>query len=327
MVRNRTTKGRPNPPQRWIWSPRPTHPAIVTREMFDATQQPTGRERSRAGHSPSTHPGTQHIYTLRGYIRCGICGRRLTGATRGGHNATTYNQCGLDTADPRTASRYPTHPKAVLVREDAMLATITGFFITYIFSPDRAAHLTHVMPAATAHASEERDQQRQALEHELARIQQAQDNLITELETAPADDTAVGALRTRIRARFAQLEQHRKQTAAGLDDLSSDPEPADDPALLDEIPQLGDWLTQAPGRIQQQVYDAFDLHIRCDRPGLTATLTDATPAGSETSPGQTPPAAHPPTASPDSHQRTFTICQHALSRPECTAVMTGPRSA
>ncbi|MGA8454067.1 MAG: hypothetical protein WB800_01580, partial [Streptosporangiaceae bacterium] len=32
-----------------------------------------------------------------------------------------------------------------------------------------------------------------------------------------------------------------------------------DPALLDALPMLGDLLADAPARLQQQLYEAFDL--------------------------------------------------------------------
>ena len=283
MVWNRTSGGRHNLPDAWVWSPEPAHPPIITREVFGAAQRPGGRERSRAGHGPSAHPATKQAYTLRGYMRCGICGRRLTGASRKNKNPITYYQCGLDTRDPRTASRYPGHPKAVMVREDAILATISEFFTTYIFGPGRAAHLAQVMPKAATHATAEREQQRTVLERELTRISRAQDNLISELETLPgdADDTTAAAFRTRIRARFAELERRRQQATTELAALTHDPEPADDPALLDELPELGDWLTEAPATTQQQLYDAFDLHIAYNRldhtATITATLTSTTP--------------------------------------------------
>jgi len=54
------------------------------------------------------------------------------------------------------------------------------------------------------------------------------------------------ALRQRIRARFTELYGQRTSLETELVGLEAVPgEPADDPALLDELPHLGDILTDA----------------------------------------------------------------------------------
>jgi hypothetical protein len=60
------------------------------------------------------------------------------------------------------------------------------------------------------------------------------------------------------------------------------PSAAGDPALLDELPHLAGLLTQAPIRLQQQLYDAFGLQLlyskKHHRVTIRATITRTTPA-------------------------------------------------
>ena len=85
MVWNRratkTGGGRHNPPQAWVWSARPSHEPLVTKEVFVAAQQVAEhRERSRSGSGPNTaHPATARSYPLRSYLFCDLCGRRRRG--------------------------------------------------------------------------------------------------------------------------------------------------------------------------------------------------------------------------------------------------------
>jgi hypothetical protein len=141
--------------------------------------------------------------------------------------------------------------------------------------------LTALPESATEQAGQ-RTAKAAALRKQLARINSAEAALITELE-APADpgDQAAQALRQRIRARFTDLFTERTRIEAELTALESATTQDNDPALLDELPLLGDVLTGAPDRLIEQLLDAFsiaavynnDLH----QVTINATLTDATP--------------------------------------------------
>ncbi len=127
MVYGRTDKkGRPRPPEAWIWSPGPVHPELVPRQIWEQAQQVTGRPRSRTGDGPNPHPATTRTYTLRGYIRCAICGRLQKGVMRGTGSQYVYYLCPLNPRDPRTAGRHPGHPPTVMIGERPMLDAIGG---------------------------------------------------------------------------------------------------------------------------------------------------------------------------------------------------------
>jgi len=108
------------------------------------------------------------------------------------------------------------------------------------------------------------------------------------LET-PADpgDPAAQALRQRIRARFTDLYIQRTTLEAELRILEEAPAERDnDPTLLDELPILGDILTEAPAVLTERLLDVFDMQAvyKRDKDQVTihATLTDATPKPSKT---------------------------------------------
>ena len=79
--------------------------------------------------------------------------------------------------------------------------------------PRRARLLAAQLPATDAAARADRDACAAALKARLRQIDTGQNSCILELEQLPADpaDTAAAALRTRIRARFADLHAEREQ--------------------------------------------------------------------------------------------------------------------
>jgi hypothetical protein len=67
--RRRTTAGgrtRYTPQSEWLWSPEPAHPAIVTREVWDAAQA-AGADHgtARDGQEISAHPAARRTFVLR----------------------------------------------------------------------------------------------------------------------------------------------------------------------------------------------------------------------------------------------------------------------
>jgi len=124
MVWNRHARksghNRANPATDWVWSPEPTHQALVDLETFIQAQQVAAhRFGSRTNPGPSRHPETKRAYPLRTYLFCHACGRRMFGKTR---RQTAYYACapkkGLPTPRPPgqhlgPRRRHPRHPPPV----------------------------------------------------------------------------------------------------------------------------------------------------------------------------------------------------------------------
>ena len=295
--RRRTINGRNTavPPAEWLWSPEPAHPAIITRQTWD-TAQATGAEHasSRDSDSLNRHPAARRTYLLRSRIRCRACRRRMCGVTRptGGYRnglrpaSLVYYFCPHNPANPRHTAAAPDHPRHISVREDALLAAIGQFFTERIFGPERAALLAAQIPATAAQDTAQREKKTSALRKRLRQIDAAENAHAREIENLAhlknPGAAAITALRTRIISRFTELEEERATITAELDTLTRQDTAAPDPDLLDALPKLGDILTGAPARLQQQLYDAFDLQLLYNKPdhqvSIYAAITPSTPA-------------------------------------------------
>ena len=163
-----------------------------------------------------------------------------------------------------------------------MMAAFTRFFTERVFGPGRAATLAATLPASTAAHDQRRQQRAEGLRKKLTKIDVSERAMVAELET-PIDpaDPAAQALRNRIRARFTELYTERTGIETELATLETAPIEEDDPTLLDELPTLGDILTDAPAGLTERLLAAFDLKAVYNRDKhqvtIHATLTDTTP--------------------------------------------------
>jgi hypothetical protein len=248
------------PADQWLWSPEPTHPAIITRALWDAAQAiGTEHSTSRDGAAVNTHRQTRRSYILRSRVRCRSCQRRMSGITRtaarywadGPDYSNTYYTCSHNPDDPRQTAP-DTHPRTISVREDHLLPAIHDFFAQRVFGPDRATLLAADLPTTAADDQARRDRQTAALGKRLRQIDAAENAHAREIESlAHLDDPhapAVIALRSRVLARFTELEDERTAINTQLADLAKTDSGPGDPALLDALPMLGDLLADAPAR-------------------------------------------------------------------------------
>ena len=193
----------------------------------------------------------------------------------------TYYRCPHDPGHRAHTTAFPGHPY-VSVREDVLLAATAAFFAQYVFGPDRAAMLDARVPADAAADAAQRASRAKKLDKRLDQIETAQQALITELET-PADpnDPAAQALRERIRNRYRELHGERATLETQRDQLDTAATDVNDPALLDELPILGDILTGAPAGLTEQLFEAFHVQAvyskELHQVTIHVTITDATP--------------------------------------------------
>ncbi len=320
MVWNRrATKsgGRVNPPSAWVWSDEPTHEPLVDRETFQAAALVSRiREGSRTDPGPnSAHKDTKRGYLLRSYVRCGLCDQRMFGKTR--HGRAYYN-CYPANNNADRLDRYPAdHPKAIYVREDALVEALGHVIATRVFGPDRHALLARGLAGLPNKRHDAEARRAASLRDQIADLTARQDRLIEELETAD------GAFRDRLRRRFDALEADRAEKVTQLHDLEAEPIAAEQEQqvdLLDALPILEHVdITEAPERIQRMLYDALQLTVHYDRPDqarFRLVLTDHTVEALAVSAGRatdvptigaltqrTLPGARPARESPSASQR------------------------
>jgi DNA invertase Pin-like site-specific DNA recombinase len=253
------------PASEWLWSPGPVHPAIIDRATWDAAQR-IGAEHgtSRDGGTLSRHPAAARTYPYRGRVRCRDCRRRMAGRTYPNTAQTVYYKCPHDPANPRHATASPGHPRTVQAPETRLDQIVGLFFAGHVFGPGRAALLAAQLPATDAAAQADRDARAAALRTRLRQIDTAQGSCILELEQLPAGPagTAAAAMRTRIRARFADLHAEREQLQAQLDALAAATPRAADPGLLEELPLAGDILPGLPADLKARLFDACHPPLR-----------------------------------------------------------------
>jgi hypothetical protein len=87
-------------------------------------------------------------------------------------------------------------------------------------------------------------------------------------------------MRARIRDRFAELHTQRTKAETELDAFNATQPSAADPALLDELPYLGDILPAFPLAFKAELFAAVDLTVVWNKTEgqstVSATITDAT---------------------------------------------------
>jgi site-specific DNA recombinase len=256
---DRGTKGQSNPISQWVWSPRPTHEALTTRELFEASRL-AGRHRqgSRTDPGINEHPSTKRTYRFRSYVVCGICGRRHYGCHHKGH---TYYRC---TPDPRAHAHhawYPDHPRASMVREDDLGQPLDDLLHRALFT---ALRTTFINQSVEADSNADLTANDDALQSEIDDLQQRQDRLIRELEEFdPTGNATVDkAWRTSIQSRFAEVVVELERRHADLAQLRAAPGPVPTATMLLTELDLGpDDIGRLPDHVQRDLYDALQLKM------------------------------------------------------------------
>jgi site-specific DNA recombinase len=273
-----------NPPDAWVWSPEPTHPAIVSLDLWRQAQQ-IGRNHhgSRDGSDPNRHPHTEQTYVLRSHVRCihcrrRMCGRTITHRSRTGEVTSrhVYYRCPLPEADGELlAHRHPDHPPSVYVREDYLLDGILAFFAERVFHPDRRSrlgeHLRHLDQTARQHLQ----QQRTGLQRAIDELDVRKRRLIRALalnDSLDHDDDQAALVVNELRRDLQALDQQRRAKLQELAGLTAEEDQADAVELLDALPLAAGRLPKLPEPTLRRLFAAFQLQVEYDRGANWATV-------------------------------------------------------
>ena len=156
----------------------------------------------------------------------------------------------------------------------------------YIFGAERRALLAKLFPEGEADKAARDQAAAQAIHQRLRHIEAAENAYAREIGALAGETTAspaaVTALRSRILARFTELEAERAAITTQLTRLKASRESAPDTDLLDRLPVVGDLMTHAPDRVYSLLYEAFGIELlyRHDLRQVTihAAITISTPA-------------------------------------------------
>jgi len=110
----------------WVWSDRPSHPALIDEPTFLAARNRLAR---RGPTSERLGPRETHPYQLRGLLRHRRCGRRMQGDWNHGH---AHYRCRYPEEYAR--ANHVDHPLAVYLREDAIVPALDGWLAS-AFAP------------------------------------------------------------------------------------------------------------------------------------------------------------------------------------------------
>ncbi|WP_230203131.1 recombinase family protein [Parafrankia discariae] len=268
MVWNRRARasanGKRNPPELWVWSPKPTHVPIISLETYRAASEIAKvRKGSRSGPRVNRHPAAVNEYLMRSYIRCAICQRRMEPDIRKGQYI--YFRCrirGRESDELRT--RWPQHPANIYVPQQPIIEAVLDFFADRVFGRDRY----HLLSAAVRESEDlERSNWKAKitnLEESLEDLDRRRARLIRTLETV--DDLDEDLIKD-VNRRSVEISRDRKQKKEDLARLrgTSPMSTGRDAALLDQLGTIGRReLARAPDPLLRALFDVCQLEITYD---------------------------------------------------------------
>ncbi|WP_243793791.1 recombinase family protein [Saccharopolyspora gloriosae] len=271
---SRSKHGKVNDPIKWVWSHEPTHEPLIPKWMFDELNaNRSARQGSRHGNTFNVHPETRRTYVLRGMLFCG-CGRRMVGTPR--HNRPYY-VCWPRNNNRGRPDKYEGHPKALYLREDALIEAITQFFSDRVFGDQRRELMAADLEDVDDHAERERKDERERLESRLADVVRRQKSILQQAQDGDPDDPFAKGLRNS----YNELEANRNSILNAMSELDATEasEPAkpslDDLALLDALPYLRVNLARAPEEHLRQLFEITQLTVRLhgDSDEVTISIT------------------------------------------------------
>jgi site-specific DNA recombinase len=244
-------KNRANPVEEWVWSPEPTHEALVDLETFVQAQQVTEhRQRSRTDSGPNRHLDTKRTYRLRSYVFCTVCGRRYSGKTA---RSIPYMVC-----VPKKNYRQADHPSGFWVREDSLLDGLNNFLATQVFGTARHYLLDRDLQALDTAEQRAREERLGSLRTAIKDTETKKKRLIRNLELVETPDQEflrdVNERRTEL---LAQKESLQQQLVELEDRVHRTP----NPDLLSRLPVTPVDLALVPDELSRRLFEALRLEI------------------------------------------------------------------
>ena len=269
--------GRPRlrPREQWVWSPTPTHPAIVPKELFEQVE---GRARQNllvTKERPAEYPPRRtrragRLYVLRGRVRCSLCGRRMEGTHQKGSN---YYRCRVNANRGSSTANTAGHPGALQIKEDTVLEVVLKFMDRRLFGPDRLEHLRNELARAPSDQDDQHSEELDRLRAELGVIDQSLYRQTLRLEEHEDPNHPVIAL---AKERITELSTRRKTIEDTIQatetQLTKALQVHEIEATLDAVPDLRDTLKSPTADALTEILDAFDVTATYDKPNRTLAL-------------------------------------------------------
>jgi site-specific DNA recombinase len=276
-------KGRPliRPREQWVWSPVPTHEAIISREVFDSVEDraqknanpPKASAPRRYADRRSARPGRH--YVLRGRVRCGLCGRRMEGSHQKGKN---WYRCQYASRRSGSAADVSGHPRVLGIKEEVVLDALRQFMAERLFGPERLRLLGDELAASASGQTQSVESDRNRLQIEKKKIEDGLRRQALRLEEHDDPEHPVVRL---AKERIEELSAQRESVSDALSELDRQrpegPSPEQIEAMLSGVPDLSEALAEAEGEELAELLDAFDVAVSYDKSArkleLSAALT------------------------------------------------------
>ncbi|WP_238606690.1 recombinase family protein [Amycolatopsis sp. Poz14] len=258
-------------PDRIVRSRKPAHPEIVSVETFTQAQL-LRRSKSSGGLATSRRSergarSTARLYLLRGLVRCGVCGRKMQGATiRKG----AYYRCTARTMTPGSAM-LADHPKTVNLRERTVVEAINGW-VGQLFDPEHVDEtVAALLSSAGGGAGNAREVARRRLADAEARLRRFQDAI-----GAGVDPSAVVDAVNQAQAERAAAKAELESTPAGRRITD-----AEIYAMIDSLGDVGAALVDAKPAGLARLYGKLNLELRYEPKELAVYVTASPGVDSE----------------------------------------------
>lgn len=239
--------------EEWVYAEDETHPALVSKETWEAAQREIARrKRSNGSGSPRSPKGR---YALIGLMTCFHCGRRMQGNHARGH---AFYRCRLTSGD--YAAPPANHPPSLSIREDRLLPVLDGWLID-LFDPQRIDETAAAIVAA--------DDGRNSVDPAVRRAErQIEDNKQKLKQYLAALDAGMdpALVATRTKAAQAEIEAAEVVLRRGTSPRTTLTVEvvAEQLHELRHVPEL---LNEADPPTRAAIYSSLDLHLayrRCD---------------------------------------------------------------
>ncbi len=272
-------KGRPliRPREEWIWSPTPSHEAIVPKELFDTvTERAKRNEVHPRQRAPHTYPQrTEHrkgrLYPLRGRVRCGLCGRRMEGSHQKGNN---WYRCRFVYNRGAIAADAAGHPRALGIKEETILAELQDFMGRRLFGPDRLRFLRAELAKSVASDWQDHDEELAKLEKEREQLQRSlyRQTLRLEEHDDPSHPVVQAA-----KQRIEEITSRHAAVQEAIDNLKGAKpvgiRPDEIEAMLQAIPDLRPTLRSADAAELAEICEVFQITAVYDKAERTIELS------------------------------------------------------
>ena len=242
----------------------PTHPAIVDRETWQDAQGIGALHGTSRDDDPAAPPDGARFYPYLARVLCRDCRHRMAGTPpKGSTGQYIYYRCPYNSDD----SRYPDHPRTVQTPDPPRRHHGPVLPRPHIRTPARRP-ARHPAPRNRRRSPSPPRRRHHRPHHPHPPARHRPDHCPGRNPRRPR------RRHSRLHPRpFTELHDQRQHAETQLAALAAATPKAADPALLDELPHLGDILPGLPDQLKARLFAAFDLTVLWNKPGQLATVT------------------------------------------------------